>query len=443
MPWVHGTATATAEQPRRTPLDYRTFRCHACRRICNERIGTPSNHLQYPTDVVLLVVLWRLRYKRSLRDLAEMFLPRGFVFTHETVRDWEARFAPLLTEHLRAKRHGQASASWYADETSMKVNATWWSLYRAIDREGNLVDARLSESRDMITARQFFRGALAAAGRARERVTTDGRDSYPRAIGETLGEAVAHRTSRYLNNRIEQHLRAIKQRDYPMHGFGSVDAAGRFCRAHEEQRQYFRTRTTRHERVSLAGGADRAGDRVMASRRVSSRRDCFALRPVIPCSDTLRGHKPRLVLLPCRTPTATSRRGPRGALVRGRGPLRRHGREAAVAGGSRRGPAAPRHGGVPPRLARRLLRRRGRGGAGAGTARFRRLLGHRWGRPPPAGRAGREVLRVPPRPRRLEAALGRRVLPDQSRGDGKGHRPPAVRGHHGCRAGGFPGGGGA
>ena len=43
--------------------------------------------LEYPTDIVLLVVLWQLRYKLSLRDLAEMFLERGFEFTHEAVRD--------------------------------------------------------------------------------------------------------------------------------------------------------------------------------------------------------------------------------------------------------------------------------------------------------------------------------------------------------------------
>lgn len=58
----------------------------------NERTGTPFNFLEYPTDIVLLVVLWRLRYKLSLRDLAEMFLERGWEFTHESVREWEARF---------------------------------------------------------------------------------------------------------------------------------------------------------------------------------------------------------------------------------------------------------------------------------------------------------------------------------------------------------------
>ena len=95
---------------------YQTFRCAACRRSFNERTGTPFNFLEYPTDIVLLVVLWRLRYKLSLRDLAEMFLEHGFVFTHEAVREWEARLAPPLTECL-GQTAGKASRSWYVDET--------------------------------------------------------------------------------------------------------------------------------------------------------------------------------------------------------------------------------------------------------------------------------------------------------------------------------------
>jgi len=246
VPCPYCAATATAEEPRRTALGYRTFRCRRCRRIFNERTGTSFNHLHVLTDVVLLVMVWRLRYKLSLRDLAEMFLARGFVFTHETVRAWEARFAPLLTAHLRAKRRGRVGVKWHADETYVKVDGRWCYLYRAIDRDGNLVEALLSEQRDMAAARRFFAQALALADRVPEQVTTDGHDAYPRAIRETLGPEVQHRTSRYKNNRIEQDHRGIKR------GFGSFASAARFCTGFEEQRQYCRPVSQRGERVSLA-----------------------------------------------------------------------------------------------------------------------------------------------------------------------------------------------
>ena len=70
-------------------------------------------------------------------------------------------------------------------------------------------------------------------------MTTDGHDSYPRAIRETLGEEVLHRCNPYLNNRLEQDHRGIKQRYGPMCGFGNFDAAAQFCRAFDAQRQYF------------------------------------------------------------------------------------------------------------------------------------------------------------------------------------------------------------
>ncbi len=212
----HCASTAT----KKTSLSYRTFCCSACKRTFNERTGTPFNYLEYPTDLVLLVVLWRLRYKLSLRDLAEMFLERGFEFTHEAVRDWEARFAPLMADQLRAKRRGQAGRSWYVDETYLNVKGKWCYLYRAIDRDGNLVDSRFREKRDLEAAKRFFKQAVDVVGHAPERVTTDGHDSSPRAIRETLGSKVVHRCNRYLNNRLEQDHRGIKQRYYPMRGFG-------------------------------------------------------------------------------------------------------------------------------------------------------------------------------------------------------------------------------
>jgi len=249
-PYCQGDAAQVTG--RTTSLGYQAFRCRPCRRTFNERTGTAFNHLQVPTDIALLVVLWRLRYKLSLRDLAEMFLTRGFTFTHETVREWEARFAPLLTERLRTKRRGKAGRKWHADETYVKVDGRWCYLYRAIDADGNLVDSMLSETRDMEAAKRFFGQARVVVGHAPEKVTTDGHDAYPRAIREELGSEVRHRTSRYMNNRLEQDHRGIKQRYYPMRGFGSVDSAARFCTAHDELRDHLRYRQRLNETVSLA-----------------------------------------------------------------------------------------------------------------------------------------------------------------------------------------------
>ena len=42
------------------------------------------------------------------------------------------------------------------DETYVQVQGRPCYLYRAIDRDGNLVDSLLSEHRDMAAARRFF-----------------------------------------------------------------------------------------------------------------------------------------------------------------------------------------------------------------------------------------------------------------------------------------------
>jgi transposase-like protein len=137
------------------------------------------------------------------------------------------------------------------DETYIKVHGKWCYLYRAIDHDGNLVDSMVSEKRNMEAAQRFFNRAVVVVGHVPDQVTTDGHTSYPRAIRETMGDAVQHRTSKYLNNRLEQDHRGVKQRYYPMHGFGTVEAATLFCSAFDELRNYLRPRRTMGEAVSL------------------------------------------------------------------------------------------------------------------------------------------------------------------------------------------------
>jgi len=76
----------------------------------------------------VLVVLWRLQYTLSLRNVAEMFLTRCCTFTHETASAWEECLAPLLTAQLKAKRRGKAGRKWHVDETNVKVEGRWCHL---------------------------------------------------------------------------------------------------------------------------------------------------------------------------------------------------------------------------------------------------------------------------------------------------------------------------
>jgi len=239
-----------AKRKRRTSLGYRTFYCTPCRRHFNDRTGTPFNDLQFPTDVVLLAVLWRLRYKLGFRDVAELLLQRGFEVSYETVRVWEFHFAPLVSQNLRARRRGRAGHSWYLDETYVKVSGRWCYLYRAIDKDGNLLDSMLSEKRDKHAARRFLRRLLQNADHRPLRLTTDKHAAYTKAIRWIVGRKALHRTNRYLNNRMEQNHRHIKQRYYPMLGFKRFESASRFCTAFDELRNYLRVGRSGGERDS-------------------------------------------------------------------------------------------------------------------------------------------------------------------------------------------------
>ena len=111
-------STATTKRKGRTALGSRRF---------HERTGPPFNDRQDPTDLVLLAVRWRLRDTLGFRDGAELPLQRGVEVSHEPIRAWEFRFAPLRADRRRAKRRGHAGRSWYLDETSGKVAGRWCS----------------------------------------------------------------------------------------------------------------------------------------------------------------------------------------------------------------------------------------------------------------------------------------------------------------------------
>jgi putative transposase len=202
-----------------------------------ERSGGVLNRDRLAREIVAFVVFCRLRYRLTLRDLSEIVALRGIEVSHETAREWEANLLPVVGDALRKRpqgTRGKAGTSWYVDETDLKVRGRWCYVYRAIDRDGKLIDAMLRELRDMKAAKAFCRSARATMGFWSDGVTTDRHCSYHSAIRTVLGRTVRRQTRAYQNNRLEHDHRYIKGKIRCMCSFKSHDAAGRFSREHGE-----------------------------------------------------------------------------------------------------------------------------------------------------------------------------------------------------------------
>jgi transposase-like protein len=136
---------------------------------------------------------------------------------------WVKRFTPEFLKRWDrfAKSTGR---SWRVDETYVKVRGKWVYLYPAVDRAGKTVDFRLSARRDVAAAKAFFAKAIRSQGLAPKTITLDGYAASHRAVREMKADQflpadTTLRSSKYLNNLIEQDHRNIKSWVNAMLGF--------------------------------------------------------------------------------------------------------------------------------------------------------------------------------------------------------------------------------
>ena len=178
----------------------------------------------FDRSIIILCVRWYVTYKLSYRDLVEMMAERGVTVSHTTILRWVQRFVPVFEK--RWSRYARpVGTSWRVDETYIRVKGRWTYLYRAVDKRGLTVDFLLSEHRDIAAAKQFFIRAVGRHGDP-ETIALDGYPATHAAVAEltksgVLRPRVKVRTSKYLNNLVEQDHRRVKQRIYPMLGFKS------------------------------------------------------------------------------------------------------------------------------------------------------------------------------------------------------------------------------
>ena len=158
-----------------------------------------------------------------------MTAERGLHLSHTTIMRWVQRYAPEF-EKRWSRFARKVGRPWRVDETYLKVRGRCVYLDRAVDRRGDTVDFRLSLTRDVAAAKAFLRRALPTQKRAPSSITLDGYAASHRAVCEMSreDEAWKHtmlRSSKYLNNLIEQDHRGIKSRTGPILGFKSFDCA--------------------------------------------------------------------------------------------------------------------------------------------------------------------------------------------------------------------------
>jgi transposase-like protein len=132
----------------------------------------------FEQSVILLCVRWYLSYGLSLRDLKEMMAERGISVDHSTIHRWVVHFAPLLADRFNRRKRA-VTGRWHADETYIKVRGRWTYLYRAIDSNGDTVEFRLSEHRDLSAAKRFFRKAFGRSALSSMAARPTGKRSFP------------------------------------------------------------------------------------------------------------------------------------------------------------------------------------------------------------------------------------------------------------------------
>jgi putative transposase len=161
--------------------------------------------------------------------------------SHETVRYWWNRFGPIFAAEIRHKRARHLRAwpqwRWYLGEMFVRINGKIRYLWRAVDHEGEVLEAYVNKSRNRKAAVKFLRKAMKRYGRP-ETVVTDKLGTY-RAALRTIGNAACQETGRWLNNRAENSHQPLRRRERAMLRFRQTRTLQKFAVIHSSVHNHF------------------------------------------------------------------------------------------------------------------------------------------------------------------------------------------------------------
>jgi putative transposase len=200
--------------------------------------ANPYRGYRFPKEIISQCVWLYFNFAVSLREVELMMAYRGVQLSYETIRRWCDTFGAGYAAKLK-RRRPKLGDKWFLDEVFLKINGVQHYLWRAVDQDGTVIDILVQPKRDRFAAMRFFRKLLRTTRRRPRVIITDKLRSYGAAKRIVLPE-VAHRQSRYLNNRAENLHQPTRQRERRMKRFKSSEHAQRFLGIHDVLAAHFR-----------------------------------------------------------------------------------------------------------------------------------------------------------------------------------------------------------
>ena len=197
--------------------------------------------MNFPVEVIRLVMMMHVRYPLSLRNVEDLLFERGIAVCHETVRFWGKRCGPLFAADIR-RQHVLRMCSfkhwnWHLDEMYVKIGDDMHYLWRAVDQEGEIPESYVTKTRNKKAVLAFIKKALKRHGCV-ETIATDGLCSYDAKMDE-LGNRAKHEVGRWANNRVENSHLPFRRREQAMLRFRQMKSLQMFASVHASFHNHF------------------------------------------------------------------------------------------------------------------------------------------------------------------------------------------------------------
>jgi len=101
---------------------------------------------RFPVEIIQHAVWLYFRFPPSFRDVQDLLAKRGIDVSYETVRRWSVKFGLAYARRLK-RSYLSADTRWHLDEIFISINGKTMYLWRAVDCEGEVLDALVQSRR--------------------------------------------------------------------------------------------------------------------------------------------------------------------------------------------------------------------------------------------------------------------------------------------------------